>query len=101
MTIAWGDCVIRLDNAGHPDEYVTVVRADEWVLASPQLVDQWRGPDRSPHVRLAGDVVTFGTEGKGMGVVSYLIGERTGPEPLSGQIEGHIDVPNVPLRRLR
>lgn len=99
MTVTWGDCVIRLDNAGQADEYVTVVRADEWVLASPQLVDQWRGSDRSRHVRLDGDVVTFGTEGKGMGVVSYLIGEPTGP--LVAHFSGQIESPSVPLRRLR
>jgi len=53
---------------------VVVQRADPVVLATNELIEEWRAG--TPLVQLDGDVVTLGTEGQGMGRVSYRIGGR-------------------------
>jgi hypothetical protein len=95
-----GDVVLILVDAGLATERVRVERADPFTLASPRLVASWYD-GTAMHVRLerAGtgpDVVRFGTEGEGCGVVAYEIGERRKAE---GEWDMH-EFPTIPLRRI-
>jgi hypothetical protein len=64
-----GDMIALLING-----CVVVERADPVILATNELIEEWRAG--TPHVQLDGDVATLGTEGQGMGRVSYQIGGR-------------------------
>jgi hypothetical protein len=77
-----GECVCLVEDYGTDRERVVVVRADDAVLATAEMVEAWRadanaGP--SPHLRLDGHLVSFGTADEGLGVVTYEIME---PHPL-------------------
>lgn len=63
-----GDCEVE-----DHDGAVVVTKADNHIEASAELIEQWRAG--TPRVQVDGDVFTFGTEGKGVGVVSYRLGE--------------------------
>lgn len=67
-----GTCVIELHDVGLDTEHVVVTTADPEVYATVELVQEWRH-GTSLHVKAVGDVFTFGTEGKGLGVVSYRV----------------------------
>lgn len=70
-----GTCTVMLVDAGTPHERLVVTEADPEVLASPELVVEWLS-GASPHVAVdRARQVRFGTEGEGLGVVVYRIGE--------------------------
>ena len=64
---------MHVDNAGGIRERVVVDAAPLASMATELMIDMWRD-GLAPHVEMRGDVVTFGTEGEGLGVVSYRIG---------------------------
>jgi hypothetical protein len=68
-----GNCTVELRDAGTETERLVVTQADPNVLASVELVQEWR--DGSSGITLDGNVVRFGTEGEGLGVVAYELGE--------------------------
>lgn len=92
-----GEIRLVLVDVGQPTERVVVERADPFTLASPQLVAEWYSGN-ARHVDLTRnengpDVVRFGTEGEGLGVVAYEIGEQPASyDPLH-------EYPTIPLTR--
>lgn len=66
--------------------------------ATIQLVQQWL--DGDPHVTIHGNVATFGSEGRGLGVVAYEIGPMPDHQPAPGEPEGADGAPLVQLARI-
>lgn len=88
-----GELLIEWRDIGTDRERLVVTRADPHVLASPELVQHWR-TDQPRHITREGDVIRLGTQGEGLGVVAYRIGE-----PQSG-VHHMIEYPSVPLTRV-
>ena len=73
-----GDLIVYIH-----DDRLVVTTADALVLASPELVDSMLD-EANDRVQVTRDgdrtLVTFGTEGEGLGVVTYEV-ERPSAEP--------------------
>jgi len=78
---------MHIENAGGIREHVVVDAAPLASMVTELMVDMWRD-GLAPHVVMRGDRVSFGTEGEGLGVVTYEIGPRipTGDLPASRRV---------------
>jgi hypothetical protein len=67
-----GECLMMLEGAGTDNERVVVTQADDLVWAVPELIEHWLS-GTAVHVRVDPDLKTFhfGTDGEGVGVVTY------------------------------
>ena len=62
---------------GPEGDTVRVDRADPVILVAAGLVDDWMRGESNLTVRLdEGGIFSFGTDGQGLGRVSYQLGER-------------------------
>ena len=96
-----GTCTIMLVDAGTWRERAVVTEAADIVRASPELVAEWLAGG-SPHVAVSVDreMVRFGTDGEGLGVVTYRITDV--PPAREGVPEHHRGVDDfVVLERVR
>jgi len=78
-----GDLIVYIH-----DDRLVVTTADALVLASPELVDSMLD-EANDRVQVTRDgdrtLVTFGTEGEGLGVVTYEVGGRPRADPSTAE----------------
>ena len=78
MIKIFGECIVSsVHDTGTGDMHARVDRADPLILIADELLEQVRAGEQPPgSVDLVGDVISFGTEGLGVGRVSYVLGDR-------------------------
>lgn len=65
-----GECIVEHHDT---DGHAVVVKADPDIHATRELVELWRTAGSHTFTLTDGDVVRFGTEGEGLGIVAYRI----------------------------